>query len=146
MELPLRAAIRELLQHLPSVPGTRWPHGIREIEVVSGAHLSVALLAPEAADSPDAHPRDELHVVVRGSGRFECGSQRTAFRPGDVLFAPAGTPHRFVDFDSNLVAWVVRWDPERPAPGPKLAVPDAHTQRDERPRLATRLSGVPRLA
>ncbi len=32
--------------------------------------------------------------------------------PDDVLFAPAGLPHRFEDFTDDLVVWVMFYGPE----------------------------------
>ena len=57
-------------------------------------------------------PRDEIYVVVKGSGQFTCEGETSPFGPGDMLFAPAGADHRFVDFTDDLSVWVIFYGPE----------------------------------
>lgn len=80
--------------------------------------LELGLYAPRGRDPQDPHTRDELYVVMRGAGWFVNGPARTRFAPGDVLFVPAGTVHRFEEFTDDFVVWVVFYGPEggeRPA-------------------------------
>jgi mannose-6-phosphate isomerase-like protein (cupin superfamily) len=49
---------------------------------------------------------------VHGSGEFVSGGRRSAFGPGDFLFAPAGMIHRFENFTSDLTLWVIFYGPE----------------------------------
>jgi mannose-6-phosphate isomerase-like protein (cupin superfamily) len=51
-------------------------------------------------------------VVLRGSGWFVNGPSRDRFGPGDVLFVPAGTVHRFEGFTDDLQVWVVFYGPQ----------------------------------
>ena len=44
---------------------------------------------------------------------FFDGERRHALEAGSFLFVPAGRTHRFVDFSSDFVAWVVFFGPER---------------------------------
>ena len=37
---------------------------------------------------------------------------RVPFGPGDVLFVPAGTVHRFEDFSADFATWIVFYGPE----------------------------------
>ena len=74
--------------------------------------LSVEVYAPRGTDPQQPHTRDEAYVVVTGSGTFVNGDTREPFSPGDFLFAPAGVPHRFVDFTDDLVVWVIFYGPE----------------------------------
>ena len=50
-------------------------------------------------------------MVVSGSGEFVSGIECHPFGPGDVLFVPAGTEHRFEGFTEDLAVWVVFYDP-----------------------------------
>jgi mannose-6-phosphate isomerase-like protein (cupin superfamily) len=51
-------------------------------------------------------------VVARGSGTFVYGDSRHPFSAGDVLFVPAGKPHRFEDFTDDFGTWVIFYGPE----------------------------------
>ncbi|MHB8633991.1 MAG: cupin domain-containing protein [Thermoplasmatota archaeon] len=57
------------------------------------------------------HSRDEVYVVVRGSGMFRNGSERHPFGPGDLLFVAAGVPHRSEQFTDDLALWVLFYGP-----------------------------------
>ena len=67
---------------------------------------------PHRTDPQQPHPRDEVYVIVSGTGRFLRGEEEVIFERGDVLFAAAGKFHRFVDFSQDFVAWVFFYGPE----------------------------------
>jgi mannose-6-phosphate isomerase-like protein (cupin superfamily) len=73
--------------------------------------LEVEIFQPSGIDTQTPHRRDELCVVISGKGYFVCGDQRQPFGPGELLFAPAGTPHRFEDFSRDFSAWVMYYGP-----------------------------------
>jgi mannose-6-phosphate isomerase-like protein (cupin superfamily) len=93
--------VREGLERLPG------PQGERFAELFSHGTLSIEIYAPRGRDPQSPHTRDEVYVVVQGSGRFRNGRERHPFGPGDVLFVPAGVEHRFEDFTDDLVVWVI---------------------------------------
>ena len=101
-----RVGVAEALAKLPGQNGERWAvlleHGTLEIEIY----------APRGEDPQKPHTRDEVYVVVTGSGEFVLGDRRTSFDPGDVLFVPAHEPHRFENFSDDFVTWVVFYGPE----------------------------------
>ena len=74
--------------------------------------LEVELYEPRGKDLQTPHTRDEVYVVVSGSGKFMCSAETKSFEPGDVLFAPAGAEHRFLDFTNDLSVWVIFYGPE----------------------------------
>ena len=74
--------------------------------------LELGLYAPRGSDPQNPHTRDEVYVVLRGSGWFVNGPSRDRFGPGDVLFVPAGTVHRFEGFTDDLRVWVVFYGPQ----------------------------------
>ena len=98
-----------LAEALARLPG---PGGKRFATVFEHGTLAVEIYAPRGADPQQPHTRDELYVVVEGSGEFFNDGRRHSFGPGDVLFAPAGAVHRFEDFTEDLVVWVVFYGPE----------------------------------
>ena len=101
-----RATVAEAMDLLPG------PGGERFAEVLGHGSMEVEIYAPRVKDPQTPHTRDELYVVVSGSGKFVNGPERRPFGPGDVLFVPAGVEHRFVDFTDDLVVWVVFYGPE----------------------------------
>ena len=73
--------------------------------------LELGFYAPRDVDPQEPHDRDEVYVVLSGSGTFLCGDRRHEFGPGDALFVPAGEVHRFEDFADDLEVWVVFYGP-----------------------------------
>jgi mannose-6-phosphate isomerase-like protein (cupin superfamily) len=102
-------------QGFARLPG---PKGERFTLLFRHGTLDVELYAPRGTDPQGPHTRDEVYVVVQGSGWFVNGPSRERFGPGDLLFVPAGVVHRFEEFTDDLAVWVVFYGPEggeRPA-------------------------------
>jgi mannose-6-phosphate isomerase-like protein (cupin superfamily) len=74
--------------------------------------LDVKVYRPDKVDRQTPHTRDELYVVIAGSGQFVIGGARRPFAAGEVLFAPAGVEHRFEAFTDDFVTWVFFYGPE----------------------------------
>jgi mannose-6-phosphate isomerase-like protein (cupin superfamily) len=104
--VPFRFTVEGGMGRLPGPGGERFTplfrHGTLEVE----------LYAPRGRDPQQPHRRDEVYVVVQGSGMFLNGALREAFGPGDLLFVPAGVVHRFEQFTDDLVVWVVFYGPD----------------------------------
>jgi len=81
---------------------TVFTHGSLEVEVYS----------PQKIDPQQPHTRDEVYVVVQGSGEYISAGGRQPFEQGDFLFAPAGEVHRFENFSDDVVFWVLFYGPE----------------------------------
>jgi len=99
-------SLRDALEKLPT------PEGKRFVTLFEHGSLTLEVYAPRGSDPQQPHARDELYVVVAGSGTFVCDDTRTSFERGDALFAPAGAAHRFEDFSDDLAVWVVFYGPE----------------------------------
>jgi mannose-6-phosphate isomerase-like protein (cupin superfamily) len=97
---------RDSLAKLPQADGRRF------VECFAHGTLVVELYAPRDVDPQTPHARDELYVVVSGSGAFVCDGKRRRFAPGDALFVPARAEHRFEDFGDDFAAWVVFYGPD----------------------------------
>ena len=93
------------------------------------AHGSMELrwFVPKEHDSQVPHDRDELYIIVSGTGVFMRaveslpfddtslpiqGEERVRFGPGDALFVAAGTEHRFEEFSEDFATWIVFYGPE----------------------------------
>ena len=101
-----RLTVGDALARLPG------PAGERYVELFRHGTLSVELYAPREHDPQEPHTRDEVYVVVEGSGRFRNGPERHRFAAGDLLFVPAGVEHRFEEFSDDLAVWVIFYGPE----------------------------------
>ncbi len=94
---------------LSKLPG---PNGEHFVAVLAHGSLLVEIAALRGEDKQKPHTRDEIYVVINGSGMFRNGVARHPFGPGDVLFVPAGVEHRFEDFSDDLTVWVFFYGPE----------------------------------
>jgi mannose-6-phosphate isomerase-like protein (cupin superfamily) len=74
--------------------------------------LEVILYKPEKTDRQQPHRRDELYVILSGTGYFFNGTVRHPVQPGEVLFVPAGVEHRFEDFTDDFATWAFFYGPE----------------------------------
>jgi mannose-6-phosphate isomerase-like protein (cupin superfamily) len=101
-----KVSVSEALGQLPG------PKGERFAAVLEHGSLVVEIYAPRGSDPQTPHTRDEVYVVLTGIGFFVNGESRESFGPGDLLFVPAGTVHRFEDFTDDLVVWVIFYGPE----------------------------------
>ena len=94
--------------------GRDWPlaPGSLAAHILTHGTLLVEYYAPHGTDTQRPHTRDELYVVISGTGWFVNGPERHEFGPGDVLFVPAGELHRFEAFSDDFAVWVVFYGPE----------------------------------
>lgn len=101
-----KVTVEDALVHLPG------PKGERFAAVLEYGSLVVEIYAPRGVDTQMPHTRDEVYVVISGSGHFVNGESREPFGAGDFLFVPAGVTHRFEDFTDDLTVWVIFYGPE----------------------------------
>ncbi|HWJ28047.1 MAG TPA: cupin domain-containing protein [Flavisolibacter sp.] len=74
--------------------------------------MQLEYYAPRDKDHQSPHKKDELYVIVSGSGYINRSGTREEFGAGDVVFVPAGMPHRFEDFTNDFATWVIFYGPE----------------------------------
>ncbi len=101
-----KVTVTEALARLPGAKGERF------VSVLEHGSLVVEIYAPRGTDPQTPHTRDEVYIVVAGSGTFLNGETRQQFAPGDLLFVPAGIEHRFEAFTDDFVTWVIFYGPE----------------------------------
>ena len=92
--------------------------GDASVALFQHGDVNVLLFVPQDQDNQVAHKRDELYVIQSGHGIFKRDNETVRFEPGDVLFVPAGTPHRFASFSADFKAWVIFFGPEGGAKRP----------------------------
>lgn len=81
------------------------------LELYRHGTLVVEVYKPGKVDLQRPHDRDEIYVVISGSGTFFSGGQRTSFKAGDFLFVPAFVEHRFENFTNDFLTWVFFYGP-----------------------------------
>ncbi|MCI0700095.1 MAG: cupin domain-containing protein [Planctomycetia bacterium] len=91
---------------LASVPDRRF------VTLFRYGTLEVEIYKPVDEDPQKPHSRDEVYVVISGTGVFLNGEIRRPFEPGEVLFVPAGVEHRFEEFSPDFATWVFFYGPE----------------------------------
>jgi mannose-6-phosphate isomerase-like protein (cupin superfamily) len=64
-----------------------------------------------AATGNSPHNRDEIYVIVTGSGYFVDAGTRQTVTAGTCIFVPAGANHRFEDFTDDFSTWVFFYGP-----------------------------------
>lgn len=93
------------------------------VELFQHGSLSVEIYRPEKTDLQKPHDRDEIYVVISGTGKFENQGIVSDFGPGDVLFVPAFAPHRFIEFSVDFATWVFFYGPKGgEAPVPEVVI------------------------
>ncbi|MGA7156436.1 MAG: cupin domain-containing protein [Acidobacteriaceae bacterium] len=107
MQIDLKSA----LSHLPLPATAAWPEGVWDKTVFEHGTMSVIVFTPRGHDYQTTHPQDELYIVMKGSGTLMIEDAPHAFTEGDVLFVPALTRHRFVEFSPDLITWAIFWGP-----------------------------------
>lgn len=107
----MKASVAEFLALLPQAASEKYPEGVPFVKAFEYGSMYVELFAPKGEDRQQPHEQDELYVVVSGGGEFLRNDERLSFTAGDVLFVPAGMPHRFENFTADFVTWVVFYGP-----------------------------------
>lgn len=110
-----------------SIPETLERLAERQQEFVSlfqHGSLAVEIYKPDKTDRQQPHDRDEIYVIISGSGKFYNNGEKVDFGPGDFLFVPAGHQHYFYDFTDDFATWVFFYGPK----GGELLIPDSDHQ------------------
>lgn len=92
-----QAAMTKLAQSGGQRYVTMFKHGTLELEYYK----------PVGKDPQQPHTRVEVYFVLSGHGIFVCDGQRREFEPGEVLYVPAGVPHRFEQFSEDFATWAI---------------------------------------
>lgn len=82
------------------------------IELFNHGSLVVEIYKPDKVDYQTPHTRDEIYVVITGTGWFVNDNTRHQFEAGQMLFVPAGVIHRFEEFTDDFSTWVIFYGPE----------------------------------
>lgn len=81
--------------------------GQRYVTIFQHGKLELEFYQPLKTDPQLPHTRDEVYFVISGSGWFVRAGERQRFAPGEVLYVPAGVPHRFEEFTDDFATWAI---------------------------------------
>ncbi|NNF21014.1 MAG: cupin domain-containing protein [Saprospiraceae bacterium] len=81
-------------------------------ELFTHGSLVVQIYRPKKVDLQTPHTRDEIYVIISGSGKFFNNGKTMDFGPGDFLFVKAGHHHQFESFTEDFATWVFFYGPE----------------------------------
>lgn len=87
-------------------------HDTPFLTLFENGSLTVEIYKPDKVDLQQPHSRDEVYVIILGSGEFLNAETRATFKPGDFFFVPAGVAHRFENFTEDFSTWVLFIGPE----------------------------------
>ncbi len=77
-------------------------HDLPFLNLFEHGSLQVEVYKPHKVDLQQPHSRDEVYIIISGTGEFLNDGDRTHFQPGDFLFVPAGIEHRFENFTEDF--------------------------------------------
>ncbi len=109
--MKIKAPLAEMQALLPLPATEKWPLGVWDAPALQHGTLSVLYFAPRGEDFQTAHEQDELYIVLQGTATLRHGDTETHCALGDVLFVPAGVPHRFETFSDNFATWAIFYGP-----------------------------------
>ena len=108
----MKASIHQALARLPAGRTDTYPDGAPFITLMAGGTMSVEVFAPKGADLQQPHTQDELYFIHSGTGQIVINEKTFDAAPGDAFFVAAGVLHRFKNFTSDFVTWVVFYGPQ----------------------------------
>jgi mannose-6-phosphate isomerase-like protein (cupin superfamily) len=98
--------VRDIARRLSAGNG-----GYEIVHSSPGMEVGVYVLVAPEPDRQQPHYRDELYVVLEGSGTLEIEGERIDLGEGEAAFVHAGADHRFVGYEGALRARDLRRRP-----------------------------------
>jgi mannose-6-phosphate isomerase-like protein (cupin superfamily) len=92
--------------------------GYEIVHTSPGLEIGVYVLVAPEPDHQEAHPDDEVYVVLEGEGALTVEGHEDRVRAGDVMFVPAGMRHGLVatGADGDALRFVVVTSPPNDVP------------------------------
>jgi mannose-6-phosphate isomerase-like protein (cupin superfamily) len=112
----MKTSIAHALRQIPGAPTAQYPAGAPSVTTLAHGAMALKVFQPSAnpdgRDHQTPHTQDELYLVYGGSADIVIGDTSYSACVGDAFFVPAGKPHRFENFTSDFVTWVVFYGPQ----------------------------------
>ncbi len=103
----MKVSIAQALKRLPAEATAKYPQGAPFVAMMAGGTMSLEVYAPKSEDLQEPHRQDELYFIQGGHGELVINGQRFDCTVGDAFFVAAGVAHKFENFSSDFVTWVV---------------------------------------
>ena len=111
----MKTSIADALKRLPGPATAQYPEGAPSVAMMAGGTMTLKVFTPstnaDGLDRQQPHDQDELYLIHSGSGQILLGDQHFDAAAGDAFFVSAGVTHRFENFTSDFVTWVVFYGP-----------------------------------
>ena len=82
-------------------------------ELYNDNHIAIEIYKPDHEDLQAPHDRDELYMIISGSGDLRMNDDVVQFKTGDLLIVPQDAVHRFENFTNDFATWVVFYGPKK---------------------------------
>lgn len=82
-------------------------------ELFHDSNISIEIYKPDQEDLQAPHDRDELYMIISGTGDFRMKDEISQFKAGDLLVVSQGSPHRFENFTEDFATWVIFYGPKK---------------------------------
>ncbi len=115
--------LKEVLRQNPvpseEAEGKSFSESLKRTVIAQGNHFSVLLVQAQPQTVPYLHvheDHDEMIYILEGEGEFIVGDVAKLVKPGDIIYAPAGTVHapNFPVKGVRLVVYAPCFDPDNP--------------------------------
>jgi mannose-6-phosphate isomerase-like protein (cupin superfamily) len=108
----LKTSIAQALVRLPAATTDKYPQGAPFVTMMANGSMTVEVFAPTGVDIQQPHAQDELYFIHSGAGHIIINGESFDANAGDAFFVAAGVAHRFENFSSDFVTWVVFYGPQ----------------------------------
>jgi len=88
---------------LDQLPSSSFSHELVGDEVGAGVCIIFVEAPPGRGPSLHKHPYEEIFIVQEGEALFVAADEERTVRAGEVVIAPADTPHRFVNTGTGVL-------------------------------------------
>ena len=99
-ELPEKISLAEAVARVNAEPV---PYAL----LFERGDLAVEMFIPRGRDAQSPHDQDELYLIQSGTAILDRSGQCVTCSAGDVLYVPAGMPHRFESHSNDFRTWVI---------------------------------------
>lgn len=111
----MKTSIAHGLGQIPAAPTEQYPAGAPSVITLEHGDMTLRVFRPsvdpDGLDHQLPHTQDELYLIYGGSAEIVIDGERFSACVGDAFFVAAGQTHRFEDFSSDFVTWVVLYGP-----------------------------------
>lgn len=115
----LKEVSKQKAAHAGEAAGKNFSESLKRTVIAQGNHFTIVLVQAQPQTVPYLHiheNHDEMIYILEGEGEFIVGSVTRWVKPGDMIYAPAGTIHApyFTVKGVRLAVYAPCFDPDHP--------------------------------